>query len=191
MKVTILNGARTAEDGLDGVQAEVVGLVERAGHQVTSFLLREIDIAYCLGCFGCWVRTPGVCVIDDGAQAIARAVVQSDVMISLTPITFGGYSSELKKALDRIIGLVSPFFQTVGGETHHKKRYDRYPSTVGIGWLEHADTHAEDLFRALAIRNGINMWSPITEVAILYKDENVETQREVIAKALQPVGIRS
>ena len=34
-------------------------------------------------------------------------------MVLLTPITFGGYSSEIKKAMDRSICLVLPFFRRV------------------------------------------------------------------------------
>jgi len=42
----------------------------------------------------------------------------------LTPITFGGYSSSLKKnGGSSKIQNVLPFFQQVNGETHHQKRY--------------------------------------------------------------------
>jgi len=50
-----------------------------------------------MGCFGCWNKTPGTCVMKDDSAKIAKAVVNSDLLIFLTPITFGGYSSELKK----------------------------------------------------------------------------------------------
>ncbi|MHA2001037.1 MAG: hypothetical protein ACTSVU_02975 [Promethearchaeota archaeon] len=55
-------------------------------------------------------------------------------MIYFTPITFGGYSSTLKKALDRQICILSPYFRKVNGEIHHKKRYNKYPSLIGIGY---------------------------------------------------------
>jgi AraC-like DNA-binding protein len=42
----------------------------------------------------------GVCVIDDFGLEAARMAVQSDVLIFLSPVTSGGYSSELKKAVD-------------------------------------------------------------------------------------------
>ena len=38
----------------------------------------------------------------------------------------GGYSSELKNAVDHLIPNILPFFANVDGETHHKPRYKRY-----------------------------------------------------------------
>ena len=90
-----------------------------------------MEIRPCIGCFGCWVQTPGECLIDDAARQIAPAIIGSDLVIYLTPVTFGGYSSELKKALDRCICLILPFFTKIDGEMHHKPRYDRYPGCSG------------------------------------------------------------
>ena len=28
----------------------------------------QTDIRHCIGCFGCWVKTPGQCVIHDGYE---------------------------------------------------------------------------------------------------------------------------
>jgi multimeric flavodoxin WrbA len=53
--------------------------------------------------FGCWVKAPGECVIDDGARSAAKKLVPSDLAVFLSPIVFGGYSYELKKVLDRQI----------------------------------------------------------------------------------------
>ena len=43
-------------------------------------------------------------------KQILRATAASDRVIWLTPITFGGYAPELKKALDRIIPDPAAFF---------------------------------------------------------------------------------
>jgi multimeric flavodoxin WrbA len=48
--------------------------------------------------------TPGECVIKDAGCDVARDVSHSDLVILLTPMSFGGYSSELKKAVDRYAG---------------------------------------------------------------------------------------
>ena len=89
---------------------------------------------------GCPVREgvvpsegPGRRRTHDAGPDVARTFINSDVVYLLTPVTFGGYSSELKKALDRIIGLASPFFVRIDGEFHHKTRYERYPRLVVIG----------------------------------------------------------
>jgi hypothetical protein len=53
-----------------------------------------MKLAHCLGCFGCWLKTPGMCVEDDAGRQVARAIVQSDTTVLYTPATFGGYSPD-------------------------------------------------------------------------------------------------
>ncbi len=84
--------------------------------EAENLILRDIDIAPCVGCFGCWLQTPGISLIDDAAREVTRKIMGSDLVAYVTPITFGGYLSDLKKALDRSIGLISPFFTRIGGE---------------------------------------------------------------------------
>lgn len=163
--------------------------LERAGWRVTDLVLREIDIAPCLGCFGCWIKTPGVCVIDDAGRDVARQMVHSDLLVYLTPLTFGGYSSELKKALDRSIPNLSPFFRLVKGEVHHVKRYARYPRVVGIGVCSdgRADPDEEELFETLVHRNAINLHAPADGACVITVTEDDDVRRRRIERALEKV----
>jgi len=44
--------------------------------------------------------------------------------VFFTPVTFGGYSSVLKRALDHIIPTLVPFLVAEGDDTRHPLRYD-------------------------------------------------------------------
>lgn len=81
-------------------------------------------VKHCIGCFGCWVKTPGTCVIHDRCASLPHLLSQSGEMIILSRITYGGYSPEVKAVLDRSIGYLLPYFRLVGGEMHHCMRYD-------------------------------------------------------------------
>jgi len=111
MKVLILNGSLKGDNALKIVHEIIVDVLEDNGCDIDSLILHEIEIASCLGCFGCWVKTPGICVINDEGRDIAKAVIQSNLIIFLTPVIFGGYSSELKKALDRLILILLLFLR--------------------------------------------------------------------------------
>ena len=128
-------------------------------------------IAYCLGCFECWTKTPGLCRIDDSGREVVESIIGGDLAIYLTPITFGGYSSELKKALDRSIGLISPFFTRIDGEVHHRARYDHYPSIFGVGVLPAPHPAQEQIFATLVGRNAINMHAPRHSSVVLYRSQ--------------------
>jgi len=141
MKATVLNGMHAGDAVITAVHDTLLDILEGKGWETDAFTLHEVDIKPCAGCFGCWVRTPGRCVSNDSDE-IARAVVQSDLVVCLTPVTFGGYSSQLKKAVDHLIFTNLPFFRTVNGETHHRPRYDRSPNLLAIGVLPEQDAES-------------------------------------------------
>lgn len=77
----------------------------------------------CAGCFGCWTKTPGQCVIKDGYDKTAAKLHKADEVVVMSRCTYGGFSSFIKNVFDRSIGWVLPFFELNHGEMHHKKRY--------------------------------------------------------------------
>lgn len=81
-------------------------------------------IKNCIGCFGCWYRTPGECVIHDGYERTGAKIGHCDQLIFVSECTYGGLSPFCKSVLDRSISYVHPNFVTRRGEMHHKRRYD-------------------------------------------------------------------
>jgi hypothetical protein len=189
-RALVLNGGLVAGPELDAAQVLLLRALGERGYAVSTLVLRELTIAPCRGCFECWVRTPGRCGTRDGAADVARAFIGSDLVAFLTPVTFGGYSSELKKALDRIIGLLSPFFTRVQGEVHHRKRYARYPALVAIGLLPEPCAGEEEIFHALARRNAINMHAPACASRVLYGAAADATAAAAVAAALEEVAVQ-
>ena len=188
MKALVLNGATNGDETLDAMNEIIVTHLEGLGWQVDSFTLRDVDVSSCLGCFGCWVRTPGLCVIDDAGRDIARLYVRSDLVVFLTPITFGGYSSELKKAIDRLIPNILPFFTKINGEVHHEPRYEHNPRLLAIGALPHPDTEREQLFRFLVNRNAINQHCPTHATGVVLTSQDPEAIRTEIQTLIRQVG---
>lgn len=166
MKAVLLNGVHDGS-GETALEAALVSQLEASGYTVHDFVLRDMKIAPCNGCFGCWIRTPGVCLQNDDGRRIAEAMAGSALVVFLTPVTFGGYSSELKKALDRSIPNLLPFFRRVDGQIHHVQRYERTPSFVGIGFIQRPDAEAERIFTTLVERNAINLDSPAHAAAVV------------------------
>jgi multimeric flavodoxin WrbA len=186
-KVLILDGRIGDDATADKSLQFAKEWLASAQWEVTDLRLSELEIAPCIGCFGCWIKTPGICVIDDAGRDVAKAIVQSDLVVYLTPILFGGYSYELKKAIDRSIPIISPMFRTVHGEVHHKKRYARYPRVLALGWMEKLTVDAEDLFQSVVKRNAINMHVPKALSDVFESREDPETMKQRIEWALSKV----
>ena len=78
----------------------------------------------CIGCFSCWNRTPGKCVVKDGYDDMGYLVHQAEEIRIISRYTYGGFSGFVKNVIDRCLGYVLPQFEITEGETHHQKRYD-------------------------------------------------------------------
>ena len=172
MKALILDGTKSNNDESTKILDLMLEELKKLKWEVSTIVLEEKNIAYCTGCFGCWIQTPGECVIKDYEEDTVRKMVHSDLIIYLTPIMFGGYSSILKKALDRQIGRVLPYFMKIDGEVHHPKRYEKQQSLLSIGLLDKRDTDKEEVFKMLVARNAINMWAPFQRALISLNGED-------------------
>jgi len=157
VKALILNGAAALRDMAQAVEAALAPQLSARGYDVARHDLTSLAIPDCKGDFGCWTATPGVCVHSGPHREVARDVIQSDLVVWLTPVTFGGYSSPLKRQLDHFVPLISPWFTTVEGETHHEPRYERSPDILAIGLVERGEAEASRVFERLVHRNALNM----------------------------------
>ena len=68
------------------------------------------SIRNCIGCFGCWIKTPGQCVMKDGYENMGSILSQADTVTIISKCYYGGYSPFVKNVLDRSIPFLLPFF---------------------------------------------------------------------------------
>jgi multimeric flavodoxin WrbA len=189
MNALILDGSPQTDVFSPRIYDALIDELNEVNCLADTFLLRDVKVAACLGCFGCWVKTPGICVIDDSGRKIAEAAIRSDLLILITPVTFGGYSSELKKAMDRLIPLLSPFFQKIDGEVHHRPRYAAYPRLAAVGTLGRHDVESERIFRTLVARNAINLHSPAQAAGVLFTDQDEGEVRGTVREIFSLLGV--
>lgn len=71
------------------------------GHPI--FDLSSCRIAHCVGCFGCWTKTPGRCVIRNDAIKIYPVIAKSERVLYVSRVKYGGYDSPMKTMLERAI----------------------------------------------------------------------------------------
>lgn len=120
---------------------------------------KEIDnIKGCLGCFNCWMKTPGKCIIEDSYTEMPKYIVESGTFLIITQIKYGCYTSYVKNVIDRSIGILLPFFQTVNGELHHLPRYNNKSIKLRvIGYGDDVTADEEQTFKDLIKGNAINL----------------------------------
>lgn len=126
MKVLVLNGSpKVKSDTFRLTEAFLRGLNRSGDHEVNVIHVREKNIAPCRGCFGCWQRMDGHCVIRDDQNGILDLYRQADVVIWSFPLYCYGMPSPLKAVLDRTIPLVKmKMIQEADGTVRHEPLVD-------------------------------------------------------------------
>ena len=134
--------------------------VTEAGGKAKIVQLRGEEINHCIGCFNCWVKTPGICIqTGDSANSFAAQEIQSDAVIFLSKITWGCYSYDIKSFLDRSIPNIMPFFEIAGGDMRHKMRYKKFPYIISIGYGGNS-AREKSIFANLTRHNSLNFRPP-------------------------------
>jgi multimeric flavodoxin WrbA len=103
-----------------------------AGAEVDLFLPHRMRISPCLGCLGCWMRTPGRCVQEDDMRTVLEALAGADTVVYATPLYVDGMNAQLKAVLDRSIPLLQPFFVEREDHCRHDLRRGCAGGTVAL-----------------------------------------------------------
>lgn len=191
MKALILNGSLENQTHLMSTQSILEEELSSAEWESESLILHKMKIGTCIGCFQCWDTTPGICFQDDQGREVSKKAINSDLLVFLTPLTWGGYSSELKKAVERILGLLHPSFTRIKGSCRHKKRYDHYPSVLGIAVaVGERDEEQEQIFKTLILRHSLNWYTPKQRAKVFLDNDEKANIREKIKKALVEMEVQ-
>ena len=83
----------------------------------------ENKIKNCTGCFCCWIKNPGRCILKDGYENLAELYSKAEKIIIISKCCYGTYSPFIKNVLDRSIPYLLPFFKLKNNEMHHTIRY--------------------------------------------------------------------
>lgn len=134
MKITVFNGSPRAERGNTHIMVqEFLKGAQEAGADVENIFLVKKEINHCRGCFSCWGKTPGKCVITDDMEKLLKKFINSDIVVFAVPVYVDNVTGIMKQFMDRLIPLLDPHMETdEHGETVHRKRYETYPKIAII-----------------------------------------------------------
>lgn len=132
MKVLALNGSprKRASSTFRILDALLAGMRD-AGAETELLHLQELDLKPCLGCYTCWVATPGACVYRDrdGMAAAIAAWREADLIVLGTPLYSFSMTGLMKNFVDRLLPELEPWLvpdpDGPPGQTRHPRRHPR------------------------------------------------------------------
>lgn len=134
-------------------------------------------IKNCVGCFGCWIKTPGKCVIKDGYENLGEVFSKADNITVISKCFYGGYSPFVKNILDRSISYLLPFFKIQNNETHHQKRYKNNFKLISYFYGENLTLSEMTTAKKLVRANSINFSA--SDYSVSFFESIIQLSEEV------------
>lgn len=189
MRAVILDGSFAGDEEAKVVRESVSVELSKRGWAVDALQLSSLDIATCKGCFACWSYSAGQCQIDDAGRKVAEALAKADLWVYVTPVTFGGFSSVLKRGLDRLIPILLPFFKKYDGERHHPSRYGKEWDIMAFGLMSSPDSEVEECFRELVHRNAVNSHAEHEAAIVMVRGASRAAIEEKVRTSIELSGV--
>lgn len=98
-------------------------------------------------------------MIRDDATKVYPCIAESDTLLYVSHIRYGGYDTVFKTMLERAIPVQQAFIRIYRGETHHVQRAVRPKNATILAYGDLAEEE-KDIFRQLVARNASNMNFP-------------------------------
>lgn len=126
MRVLVLNGSPKGDKSNTYrlTSAFLDGLRQTQPVKAETIEVGKLHLLPCRGCFACWSKTPGKCVLQDDMAGVIGKILAADVLIWSFPLYYFSIPGPLKLLIDRQLPMSLPFMTDTdsGG---HPSRYDR------------------------------------------------------------------
>ncbi len=122
-------------------------------------ICNDNKIKNCMGCFECWIKTPGKCKIRDGYENLGSLYSKAKHITVISKCFYGSYSPFVKNVLDRTIPYLLPFFKYKNREMHHitrsKTKFDLNVYFYGKNLTQNEKISAKEIVKANSINLGV------------------------------------
>jgi multimeric flavodoxin WrbA len=120
----------------------------RAGAAAETLYLRNYQIKHCLGCYECWLKSPGRCVQkDDMAEVLFDRYLAADLVVLASPVYHATLNARMKLFVERTLPMMDPLQEApeAGGVPH---RFEKMPKVVTLSVCGFWD---QVMFQALSL----------------------------------------
>lgn len=120
MRILVLNGSpKKQSDTMELTKSFLEGLNAETENEVEILNIIDMNVKPCRGCFGCWQKLDGHCVMNDDQNMILDKYKTADIVIWSFPLYCFGLPSHIKAVLDRMIPMVKMDMVEKDGEVRH------------------------------------------------------------------------
>jgi len=195
MKILVIQGSPRGKEGnTEIIVNQFLKGAASMGAQTEIIHLKGKKIKPCSGCFTCWIKTPGICAINDDMTALIQKVRECDIIVYATPLYNYNMTALLKAFQERLLPLADPHLIKEDGSFRHPQRYPNNRKMVLISNCGFPDTsYFEGLCRVFRhLEKSSNM--PLAGEILVpagetLKQESFREQRKALNVVLERAGV--
>ncbi|MDN5312463.1 MAG: hypothetical protein PWQ68_1436 [Thermoanaerobacteraceae bacterium] len=133
MYILSINGSpRGRDSNTDRMLQPFLAGARDAGATTDVIYVVDLDIRDCRGCFTCWTKTPGRCILHDDMKGVLEQIKKADILVLATPLYHFGMTAHLKRLLERTLPLADPHIIKKGDHFSHPRREEHRMDMVLI-----------------------------------------------------------
>jgi len=131
MKILAVNGSpRMKASSTYHMLTPILEGMQAAGAETGLIHVRKLDLEACIGCYTCWVRTPGECIHKDKDSMVnaMESYNTADMIIFGTPLYHFSMSGIMKTFIDRTLPRIEPWLiphPDIPDVTFHPERFHK------------------------------------------------------------------
>lgn len=100
MKVVVLESSPHKNGASNTLASYFITGAKEAGHTISILDVAHMNIRPCVGCYQGKVN--GHCIMQDDMQQVERELMDTDMVVYVTPVYFYDMSAQLKQVIDRL-----------------------------------------------------------------------------------------
>ena len=104
MKITVLTGSPRKNGTSNYLADEFIKGAKESGHEIYRFDCAKADIKNCLGCNACAMGSKP-CIHKDDFAELREHLLNSDIILFVSPIYYFDMTSSIKKVIDRFYSI--------------------------------------------------------------------------------------
>lgn len=117
--------------------------------------VNQWELKKCVGCFSCWIKSPGLCMFRDKCCDINKDESDCDMLVIITKVCYGCYGPQIKTVLDRSIPNLQAFLELQGENLLHVARYSNEKYALVIAYGDMIADEEKEMFQRLVAQNAL------------------------------------
>ena len=186
MKILTINSSPRAgvNSSTELLLSHLVQGMREAGAEVCTMNLMEKTIRPCLGCFTCWVKTPGRCIqMDDMTNELLPELMTSDLVVYATPLYYQTMNAAMSTFRERMLPMSQPLIERRNGKMAFLMRHKLAPAV----WLSVCGFHEKSEFDAFSSFLNSTRHPDTPIAAEIYRTSSEAMRHPVFKKTLNDI----